>query len=259
MEESRRDLEIAAARSVVLQVYGELVLRQGPAPSLRIEGDPDLVNRSRAEAAGDTLTLTLGRDWLERLTSGLAMLGNRPLRYLLTLPDVEKLVVNGRGRLRVEGLRAPRFELRVAGLGDGHLRDLDVGTLDSEINGRGELAMHGAAREHAVRVSGSAQLSAFRLASDRVTVRISGHGEIDVAVRESLDVNISGYGHVNYRGDPRVHEAISGGGGVHRREGAQGAEDATGAADTADTADTAGTRDATDATDAADATDPQNS
>lgn len=218
MEEARKQIEIGPAREVILQVYGDLELRQADAPSLVVEGDPDLVARARAETRGETLELTLGRDWLERLASGFAMLGNRPLRYVLALPTPERLEVTGRGRLRIEGLRLDRFVLRVAGLADGSLRGLDVGELDVEIAGRGELAFAGRATRERLRVSGSGQLTAYELDCERATVRIGGHGDVGLAVRETLDVRITGYGHVAYQGDPRVHQTISGGGGVHRRE-----------------------------------------
>lgn len=218
MDEARKEIDVSAAREVVLQVYGDLVLRQGDVPALHVEGDPDLVAKARAEARGDTLELTLGRDWVERLASGLAMLGNRPLRYVLTLPAVERLEVTGRGRLQVEALASPRFALRVTGLADGSIRGLDVEELDLEIAGRAELGLAGRARRGRVRVSGSGQLDAFALDSDSCAVRISGHGDVGVAVRDSLDVRIAGYGHVTYQGDPSVHQTVSGGGGVHRRD-----------------------------------------
>lgn len=217
MDEARKEIEIGAAREVVLQVYGDLVLRQGAAPALSVEGDPDLVAKAFAEERGDALELTLGRDWVERLASGLAMLGNRPLRYVLTLPSPERLEVTGRGRLDVGGLTAPRFALRVTGLADGSLRELDVDDLEIEIAGRAELAFAGRARKQRVRISGSGQLTAFDLHSETTSVRISGHGDVGVRVRDTLDVKIAGYGHVAYAGDPVVHRSVSGGGGVERR------------------------------------------
>lgn len=218
MDEARKQIEVSAVREVVLQVYGDLVLRQGPTPSLDVEGDPDLVAKARAEVRGDSLELTMGRDWVERLASGFAMLGNRPLRYVLTLPSPERLEVTGRGRLQLEDLSLPRFMLRVTGLADGTVRGLDVDELDVEVAGRGELSFAGRAHRQRIRISGSGQHSAFDLESGSVAVRISGHGDVEVAVREVLDVKIAGYGHVTYTGDPQVHQSVSGGGGVQRRE-----------------------------------------
>lgn len=219
--EDAKTVDIGPVTAVTLQVYGELVLRQGPEPTLRIVGDPELVAKAFAETRGDALELTLGRDWVERLASGFAMLGNRTLRYELTLPSLQRLEVAGRGRLDVEGLEATALTLKVSGLADGTLRGLALTSLDVEIAGRAELALAGRSERLRLRISGSGELDAFELASDEADVRISGHGEANVAVARSLAARIAGYGHVTYQGDPTVDQAVSGGGSVRRR-GASG-------------------------------------
>jgi hypothetical protein len=218
MSENATTVEIGPVHAVTLQVYGELVLRQGPEPSLRISGDPELVAKASAETRGDTLELTLGRDWVERVASGFAMLGNRPLRYELTLPALRRLEVAGRGRLDLDGLEVGALTVKVSGLADGALRGLALEALDVEIAGRAELDVAGRAERLKVRISGSAELDAFELACQEADVRISGHGEAEVAVARSLHARIAGYGHVTYVGDPTVDQAVSGGGSVRRRE-----------------------------------------
>jgi hypothetical protein len=218
MSENATTVAIAPVHAVTLQVYGELVVRQGPEPSLRISGDPELVAKASAETRGDTLELTLGRDWVERVASGFAMLGNRPLRYELTVPALERLEVAGRGRLDLDGLEVGTLTVKVSGLADGALRGLAVEALDVEIAGRAELDLAGRAERLKVRISGSAELGAFELTSQEADVRISGHGEAEVAVVRSLHARIAGYGHVTYVGDPTVDQAVSGGGSVRRRE-----------------------------------------
>ena len=209
-------VEIGAASTVSLQVYGDLVLRQGPSPSLRIVGDPELVAKAQAEVRGETLELTLGRDWVDRLASGLAMLGNRPLRYEVTLPALRRIEVAGRGRLDLDGLEAEALTLRVSGLADGTLAGLALASLEVEIAGRAELTFSGRAAHERLRVSGSAQLDAWDVQADRAEVRISGHGEVGLAVSERLEARIAGYGNVTYDGDPEVDQTVSGGGAVRR-------------------------------------------
>lgn len=211
-----KTVEIGAASAVSLQVYGELVLRQGPAPKLRIVGDPELVAKAQAEVRGETLELTLGRDWVDRLASGLAMLGNRPLRYEVTLPALRRIEVAGRGRFDLDGLDAEALTVRVSGLADGTLTGLTLSTLEVEIAGRAELTLAGRVAHERLRVSGSAQLDAWDLRAERAEVRISGHGEVGLAVAGQLEARITGYGNVTYDGDPEVDQTVSGGGAVRR-------------------------------------------
>ncbi len=219
-----KNVEIGAASTVSLQVYGELVLRQGPAPSLRIVGDPELVAKAQAEVRGDTLELTLGRDWMDRLASGLAMLGNRTLRYEVTLPALRRIEVAGRGRLDLDGLDGEALTVRVSGLADGTLRGLTLSSLEVEIAGRAELTLAGRVHSERLRVSGSAQLDAWGLSAERAEVRISGHGEVGLAVAGRLEARITGYGTVTYDGDPVVDQTVSGGGAVRRGARPDGAQ-----------------------------------
>ena len=45
---------------------------------------------------------------------------------------------------------------------------------------------------------------------------ISGHGEVELAVSDTLEIRIAGYGEVNYRGNPQVKQSIVGAGSVKR-------------------------------------------
>lgn len=217
-EETFKEIPIEAAREIALHVYGDLILARADTPSLRVEGDSELVEKAHARPRGDVLELTLGRDWMERLSSGLKILGNRTLRYRLALPDPTRVEISGRGRLHVDALHTDRFALRVNGLADGELRGLELNELDVEISGRGELALGGRATRQRLRISGSGHIDAQELTSDVTDVRISGHGDVRVHVRESLDVDLAGFGNVVYAGDPRVHQRVSGGGSVRRSD-----------------------------------------
>ena len=218
MRESSRTFEIGTASIVALKVYGELTLRHGDRPEVRVSGDADLVDRAWAEIRGDRLELGLGRDVVERIVSGFAMLGNRPLRFEVVLPEIRRIEVAGRGRLNVQGVRGPELELRVAGLADGSLLDLEVDRFSVDVAGRAELRATGRVPRQEVQVSGSAELDLAELEGETAEIHVSGHGEVRARVRDRLKVRITGYGHVAYEGDPTVDQRVSGGGSVHRRE-----------------------------------------
>lgn len=219
MQESRKEVPIEAAEEVVLSVYGDVTLRGGAeTPSLTIHGDPELVERADARQQGDRLELVFGRDWRERLSSGLKLLGNKPLHFDLALPDPRRVVLNGRGRLHVDGLHTKRFTVRINGLADAELRRLDLEELDVDVSGRGDVRATGRAARQDWRISGSARVRALELASEVARVRISGHGDVQLTVRDELEADVSGYGRVHYAGDPSVRQHVSGAGGVSRWE-----------------------------------------
>lgn len=216
---AREERPVGAFEEVELRFYGELWFSQGDDYALTVEGDPELVSRTHTRVEGSTLVLGFGRDWLERLRSGLQLLGNRPLRYRVRAPRLRGVAVSGRGRVRLDPLRAARLSLRVSGSGEVEANDLQVDELELEVSGRGEFLLGGRAELQRIVVSGSGAVRSEALRTRRTEVRISGHGDVRVAVDDELDVAVSGWGRVGYRGSPGVlRERVSGGGGVRRLE-----------------------------------------
>src|SRR5207247_11476060 len=72
-------------------------------------------------------------------------------------------------------------------------------------------------RQH-VDLSGAGSFQASKLDSDEAVIEVSGAGKAVVNAANSLEVDISGAGAVEYLGDPKVKQSISGIGKVKRRE-----------------------------------------
>ena len=67
---------------------------------------------------------------------------------------------------------------------------------------------------HKIAVSGSGEVHALNFITKTVDADISGSGECEVHVLNSLKVNISGSGKVKYNGMPTVDSDITGSGSV---------------------------------------------
>ena len=63
-------------------------------------------------------------------------------------------------------------------------------------------------------IEGTGNVSAFDMEVDDCTIRISGAGNCEVRVNNSLDVQVSGIGNVYYIGSPELSTDISGVGNV---------------------------------------------
>ncbi len=68
-----------------------------------------------------------------------------------------------------------------------------------------------------VNISGSGNIEAESIETDRLEIKISGSGDATVWTTESLDVDISGSGSVNYYGQPSVNSSTSGSGQIRSR------------------------------------------
>jgi hypothetical protein len=210
----RERREVSAFRAVELRYFGHLHLAQGSAPSVEVEGDPDVVAKVHARVAGDTLILEIGETWLERLTSGVLLIAHRPLHYHVTVPELDRVAVTGTGKVDATGLVTSDLEVTASGAADVALSDLEAQALKAQISGRGSFRLAGKAEAFELRISGSGEVDAAELACQSADVRISGQGTTTVRVAKRLDVRISGLGTVRYHGDPTVTQTISGSGTV---------------------------------------------
>jgi len=84
------------------------------------------------------------------------------------------------------------------------------------ITGAGDYTLEGAQQDLLdIQITGTGNVSAFDLEVKDCTIRISGAGNCEVNVSESLDVIISGVGNVTYMGQPSLTSELSGVGNVN--------------------------------------------
>jgi len=212
----REARDVDAFSAIELRYFGQVVLHHGDTCALEIEGDPDVIPKVHADVRDDTLVLEVGENWLERLTSGLLLVANRPLRYHVTLPTLSAVTVAGSGEIDGSAWGGEQLRLRVSGQAEVRLDGLAYEALDAVVSGRGDLRLAGEADRALVHISGSADVVAPELALRHAEVKIAGQGNVDVRVSERLDVRIAGFGTVRYHGDPTVKQVISGAGTVEQ-------------------------------------------
>jgi putative autotransporter adhesin-like protein len=175
---------VSGFTGIELSGIGEVTIEQGDAESLTIEADDNVLPVLTSKV--DDSVLRLGRKQRTRVNT------RNPIRYRVTVTDLDRIELSGSGSVVGEGLR------------------LDA--LRVEISGSGTMRLAGSADEQQLEVSGSGRYDAAGLASRSVDVEISGSGKATVTVTEQLRVDISGSGTVTYTGDPKVDQSVSGSG-----------------------------------------------
>lgn len=126
-------------------------------------------------------------------------------------------------------LRAPKLEaqsLRIAASGGSSLAIDDLHATSLRVRGSGALdaRLAGRVEQEYVEISGAGSYHAERLIANDVTVNVSGVGDVVVHAAKTLQASISGAGLIEYAGDPKVTEHVSGIGRVKRREPARNAD-----------------------------------
>ena len=90
---------------------------------------------------------------------------------------------------------------------------LIVNTLKTRISGSGNVSINGEAKTCVLNISGSGKMKALNFSTKHLDCNISGSGNVEIHVIESIDCKISGSGTITYSGNPStINQNISGSG-----------------------------------------------
>ena len=156
-------------------------------PSLEVEGDDNVLEFVTADVRGNEL----------RLRSSKSFSTSEPVRFKITVPNLEGLSVSGAGQVDIKDVKNQKFEIDSQGAPNINVSG-STNTIDIDSSGAGKIDTH-------------------NLSASRAVVDSKGVSHIDLDVREQLDVTISGPSSVTYRGDPVVNKTVNGPGKVEKR------------------------------------------
>ncbi|WP_296951155.1 head GIN domain-containing protein [uncultured Massilia sp.] len=223
-----------------LEVSGSIVVdvRVGPATSLLVEADSNILPLVRTDVRGDRLVVEVERSWRS----------SNPVRVTYTVPRLTDVRRGGSGRLSVQGLNGAPLTVSNSGSGTtvlaGRVASLDAdsagsGSLDAtmlesasanlrltgsghmnvgqvrgdyaivKLDGSGQLRVGGSVRALTARASGSGQLDLAHLASEQADLSSTGSGGITANVRQSLIAQNGGSGGIRVYGNP-AQRSVSG-------------------------------------------------
>ena len=156
---------------------------------LEVEGDDNVLSVVTAEVSNNVLRLRNTKNYSS----------SEPVKFKISVPNLEGLSVSGAGSIDIKGLNNDKFEIDSSGAptinvtGKTKLIDIDS--------------------------SGAGKIDTHNLQAARAVVDSKGVAQIDLDVADQLDVTISGPSSVYYKGDPKVNKTINGPGKVERRGG----------------------------------------
>lgn len=223
-----------------LEVNGTITVdvRVGPATSLVVEADGNLLPFIRTEVRGDHLVIEKERSFRT----------NHPARVIYTVPRLTDVRHTGSGHLTVQDLNGAPLVVAKQGSGSvlltGRVASLDAtlngsGSIDAEtlqsgggtvsmsgsgrlvvgrmqgehvtanLNGSGQLRLAGAVRSLSAQSNGSGHLALADLVSDRADLSSTGSGGITANVRQSLVARNEGSGGIRVYGNP-AQRTVSG-------------------------------------------------
>lgn len=199
----------------------DITLVQGAADSVSFEAPAKQLPKVRMEVRDGTLHIENANagGFLGFLFGG----GARPIRATVTFRDLNAVEVSGAVKLKADGWKAEKLAFSVSGEASLRIAGLEAKELVVAASGAVKAEIAGRVTDQRIAISGAGDYRAAGLASDNARVAVSGAGKVFVNVAKTLKIAISGAGSVDYLGDPKVTQDISGVGRVKRRESAQDA------------------------------------
>ena len=196
------DFNLNAFTELRLALDADVYLLQGDEHRIQIEAQPNIIDEIDFRIRNGVLTI--GRDRCIR--------DHKKIEIYLTLIKLESLSNSGSGDIYSDSnLDVGYIDLNISGSGNVEL-NVEGTQINSHLSGSGDLRLWGSVDRIYHSVSGSGDLNAFGLDVNEAHLNVSGSGDSEVNVYEYLDVNISGSGNVYFIGNPEIHSRISGSG-----------------------------------------------
>lgn len=203
-----KTLDIATFDGLALNIAADVMIRQGSPQSVKIEAQQNIIDLLKKEV----------KDGVWKISFEKNVRNASDIKIWVTVADIKQLSVSGSGSIIGENSFSNLGALALAVSGSGAIKlDSDSKSLDAAISGSGNMSLNGNTGASTMRISGSGDIEAFGLKARTCEVKISGSGDSNVNVSESLDVAIAGSGDVYYKGKPSVRSKISGSGNVQSK------------------------------------------
>lgn len=191
------DREIEDAHAVVLESSGDLVVTTGD-PALRITAPEPVLDRLTVEVRDGVLHLGMrggfGIPWGE-------------IRYELSLPTVDSVLVEGSGDVEVDFTGADDVSVAIEGSGDIEGTGIDAASVIASVEGSGDIRLVGSTESVDARIDGSGDIDLDELESQDARAEINGVGDIRVRATSTVSAEVNGAGSIRYSGGAELVES----------------------------------------------------
>ena len=204
---TQRSFDLAGFDSVSLAGPHDVVVKVGPAHSVRAEGGSAVLDRLEIKVEGGKLEIGTKRgNWSFR---------NAPKTTIyVTMPAIRGAAIAGSGDMRIDRAEGKEFSASIGGSGNVEVAALRVGAADFSVAGSGDIRASGTAGRSNVSIAGSGDVDVSGLESRSAKVSIVGSGNVRARAMETAEVSIMGSGDVDISGSAKCSVNKMGSGGV---------------------------------------------
>ena len=202
---TQRSYQLAGFTGVSVAGPHDVIVRVGPAHSVRAEGPADVLERLELKLDGRNLEIGMKKgSWRVK--------GKTVIH--ITMPAMESASIAGSGDIRVDRVEGDRFEASIGGSGDIDVAALRVGEASFSVAGSGNIRAVGTANRSNISIAGSGDVNLEALEAQSASVSIVGSGEVRARAMQTADVSIMGSGDVSLTGTAKCTVSKMGSGSV---------------------------------------------
>lgn len=218
---TKKTLELGEFKSIYNNSSYTVYLKQTNKQEVNVEAESDIYALTSIVVENGVLMINVDRKPDNPNKSVWAKIDNIKLnpvmKVYVSVKNINELQVNGLGKIISENsLSAPALNLSVSGSGSMDL-DLKGDYLKAEVSGSGKIMLKGYATSIDALVSGSGAIQAFNCTLDNAKVKVSGSGDCEVNVANSIEALVLGSGNIKHKGNTKTTtKKIYGSGTVER-------------------------------------------
>lgn len=195
-------------KKVVFGIKGELIINFGPEHRIIIEGQQSALDEIETKVTNGRLLIMTKRPGYFK--------NDEKAVVRITMPEIESLSVSGSGKAIIaDPVINNDLNLAVSGSGRLIAGQLKADDLTCVISGSGNVVIEdgGSVDDADIVISGSGISSGIPEIND-LTAKISGSGNCNCRINESLEAVILGSGNITYRGNPKIDSKVTGSGRI---------------------------------------------
>ncbi len=201
---SEFDMSGDAPDTIQLAGPDKIIITQGDALSITIDGNDEAGEAIRFDRDGDRLTIARDKDIYDG--SGSAII-------LVSMPAPENLEIAGSGDIEADTM-ASMAGIEIAGSGNVKVASIEAEELDIEIAGSGDVLAAGTTQALDLSIAGAGDVRLAELSADTVSISIAGSGNVEVASDGNVDASIAGSGNIKVTGNATCSVATAGSGSL---------------------------------------------
>jgi hypothetical protein len=201
-----KSFEVGDFDRLTFSGIGNIIIEQGEETSLEVEAESNVIDALKINTSGSELEIGFKSRFIN-------VIPTKGIVFHLKVKDLKKINLSGAGIIECDNLNAESLSVDSSGVGSINM-NITASDLEIGISGAGKVILSGEVDTQQLSISGVGTYDAKELVSKDCEIAISGAGKAVVNVTQTLDIEMSGLGKVDYVGNPTITQNVSGAGSI---------------------------------------------